>query len=94
MQPAWRTRRERINEKKEKKQGPYKAKQRAINKILAKRIKYPEKSCEDIGKEMRAEGVDISDGSIRDVLKKFGLDKVKKRHSTRLIEMVEKYEIH
>jgi len=49
-----------------------------VKKILGKRVENPQKRCEDIGKELRLEGIAVSDESVRDVLKKFDIDKVKK----------------
>jgi len=65
---------------KERKQGPYKIKHNVVKKILGKRVENPQKRCEDIGKELRLEGIAVSDESVRDVLKKFDIDKVKKKH--------------
>jgi len=59
---------------KERKRGAYKIKHGLVKKILAKLVKDPKKSCEDIAKELRLDGIDISDASVREVLKKLGLD--------------------
>jgi len=41
-------------------------------------LRTPKRDVKIIGKELRLEGIAVSDESVRDVLKKFDIDKVKK----------------